>query len=75
MMSSNDPRYVQQLVTDHQRRLLEEAANSRRPNPLRVAAGIALIRIGESLRGRGPASSQDLLPPVTGPSIRRLRAA
>lgn len=75
MMSHNDPRVVQQLINDRQQHLREDAARGHQPSTLRVAAGIALIRLGETLRGRSPASLPEMLPPVTGPSLRRLRAA
>jgi hypothetical protein len=74
MMQHTDPRTVDHLISARQDAIAETFRASQHPSRLRVAAGIALIRLGERLRGCSMAAPARMpAMPVTG--LRPARSA
>lgn len=71
-MMQHDPRTMDHISAARQQAIMDGYRASQRPSRLRIATGVALIRLGERLRGCSMPAAADRMPamPVT-----RLRTA
>lgn len=75
MMLDNDPRTISHLITARQDTVRDGMAAGRRPSAVRVALGLALIRLGEKLRGCAMTSPAERLPSMPATPVRRAHTA